>query len=262
MPRTKRRHPFKRAPLNTPGESLVEYYYVELMSKAWLWATIVGILLAFAVFEWVRWFMSALPRPILFTVLALLFAIIGAIKLKRLFQVRRRICLAIEGEKTVAECLDPLKTAGYYVFHDIVETVGRRTFNIDHVLIGPTGVYVIETKARSKPVGRDARVVYDGQNLRVDGSPEDRDPIVQVKALADHVRGLLNEHTDIRPRIRPVVLFPGWFVERKCTDEDVWVLEPKAFTKWIANDGAVLDPSQVKLLAGALALHARPTYAT
>ena len=46
-------------------------------------------------------------------------------------------------------------------------------FNIDHVIIGPAGVYAVETKARRKPEtgkGRsDARVVYDGTKTSISG---------------------------------------------------------------------------------------------
>ena len=42
-------------------------------------------------------------------------------------------------------------------------------FNVDHVVIGPTGVFAVETKARSKPVNgggkQDATVVCHGDHL-------------------------------------------------------------------------------------------------
>ena len=67
------------------------------------------------------------------------------------------------------------------VYHDIP----GNNFNIDHVVVGPNGVFAVETEGRSKPNrGRgqsDATVVYDGRSLtfpdsvktegKLDGSP-------------------------------------------------------------------------------------------
>ncbi|MBU1055794.1 MAG: NERD domain-containing protein [Proteobacteria bacterium] len=36
---------------------------------------------------------------------------------------------------------------GYKVYHDFP----AEKFNIDHIIIGPAGVYAVETKARQKP---------------------------------------------------------------------------------------------------------------
>jgi Nuclease-related domain len=47
------------------------------------------------------------------------------------------------GEEAVARELLPLETSGYRTLHDL--DTGRG--NIDHVVIGPTGVFVLETKA-------------------------------------------------------------------------------------------------------------------
>lgn len=47
------------------------------------------------------------------------------------------------GEEKVGAALGSLETSGYRVLHDIDTGKG----NIDHVVVGPTGVFVIETKA-------------------------------------------------------------------------------------------------------------------
>jgi len=49
----------------------------------------------------------------------------------------------IEGEKAVVEALQELDDS-YYLINDIM--AGRRGGNIDHVLVSPKGVFVIETK--------------------------------------------------------------------------------------------------------------------
>ena len=43
--------------------------------------------------------------------------------------------------------LEDLRAQGYAVFHDIPGD----GFNVDHALIGPAGIFAIETKTRAKP---------------------------------------------------------------------------------------------------------------
>jgi hypothetical protein len=45
--------------------------------------------------------------------------------------------MAKDGEKAVGEFLERFREKGYRIFHDIV----GGDFNIDHVLIGPSGIY-------------------------------------------------------------------------------------------------------------------------
>ena len=41
---------------------------------------------------------------------------------------------------------------GFAVFHDVP---GDKAFNVDHVVIGPQGVFAVETKGRGKPASRE-----------------------------------------------------------------------------------------------------------
>jgi hypothetical protein len=49
-----------------------------------------------------------------------------------------------EGERRTARLLDRLTHDGYVVFHDLA--VPDSTANVDHLVIGPTGVFVIDSK--------------------------------------------------------------------------------------------------------------------
>jgi hypothetical protein len=49
-----------------------------------------------------------------------------------------------EGERRTARLLAPLERHGYQVFHDLA--VPGSAANVDHVVVGPTGVYVIDSK--------------------------------------------------------------------------------------------------------------------
>jgi hypothetical protein len=52
------------------------------------------------------------------------------------------------GERIVAEHLEPLKLQGWRIFHDVPGISNGSSFNLDHIAVGPNGVFAIETKTR------------------------------------------------------------------------------------------------------------------
>jgi Nuclease-related domain len=56
-----------------------------------------------------------------------------------------------EGEELVGGILSGLEAEGWYVTHDV--SLGRG--NVDHVLVGPGGIFAVETKSRKKPISVD-----------------------------------------------------------------------------------------------------------
>ena len=157
----------------------------------------------------------------------------------------RALKLGRDGEKAVGQFLEKLREQGYRVFHDVV----GNGFNIDHVLIGPAGVFTVETKTRSKP-GGDARVVFDGEAIQVAGMEPDRDPVFQARAQASWVRELLSESTGRRFSVRGVIVYPGWYVdESRFRGNSVWVLEPKRLPMFLGQEPARLSQEDIHLAA-------------
>ncbi len=176
-----------------------------------------------------------------------------AIHLWRRFPELRRLRLGIDGEKAVGQYLDELRSMGYAVFHDIQTPRG----NIDHVLVGTGGIFAIETKTISKPTDHDAVISYDGANVRVDGFSPDRDPISQTLALANELSTIVERATQSRPDVRPVVLYPGWYVEKQPKGVKVWVLAPRAFPGFLKHEPGKLTDAQVAGVRSAIDAYAR-----
>ena len=80
--------------------------------------------------------------------LVALGALASLIALKRAFDRReslaRRWTVGARAETAVGGVLNELRNRGFTVMHDIAQ---RREGNIDHLVKGPTGVYLIETKS-------------------------------------------------------------------------------------------------------------------
>lgn len=105
-------------------------------------------------------------------------------KLIKLLKLRRSYRLGYEGEITVGQELTQFMRDGYYVYHDF--PAGK--FNIDHIVVGYSGAFAVETKARSKPTSKDrkadAKVKYDGKCLRFPNGT-DVESLEQAKRQAE-----------------------------------------------------------------------------
>ena len=160
--------------------------------------------------------------------------------------------MARDGEKAVGEFLERFREKGYRVFHDVV----GGNFNIDHLLIGKTGIYTIETKTLSKPIKGKSVIQYDGSQITVNGFTPDRDPVVQAKAQASWVKDLVKDLTGKIYKVQPVVLYPGWFVQQSAGGE-VWVLNPKALPGFLEKNTVSIDESLIPSIATHLSRYVR-----
>jgi hypothetical protein len=244
--------PLKAKPLRLPGES-VDDEIVHLRESALmdhLFVAACVLLLTFM--EWFGYLTNSGRHPLAFTLLAVVTVGYVGPRIWKLKKKIKELKLGRDGEKIVGEQLECLRARGAQVLHD----VPGDGFNLDHVVISTHGIYVIETKTRSKPSPR-SRVVVDGDNLTVAGYAPDRSPIEQVAAAARWLEKTFQQSTGKRFSVRGVVVFPGWFVEQRGPRGDVWVLEPKALPAFIENAPAMIPPSDVALAAFHLSRYVR-----
>lgn len=246
--------PLKAKPMRQPGQSLGERrleLFEDYLLFPMLIATVFGVM---ALMRWMEVRSGVVHSPWLYTGVFVFGLVFFAYRLARVFPVVRNLRQGEAGEKIVGEYLDRLRERGYRVFHDVL----GEGFNVDHILIGPAGVFSIETKTWSKPSRGEPRITFDGQALRVLGAEADRNPIIQARAQAGWLRGLLQESTGRTFKVHPVVLIPGWFIDSSGQrDRSVWVLEPKALPKWLKDDPPNLSVEDVQLAAYHLSRHVR-----
>jgi hypothetical protein len=204
-----------------------------------------------AVMEWVSRLLNARVSPWVWTLLALAAAALAAWRGFRIKPLLSALRQGIRGEREVGRMLEDLRRLGYVVFHDIPAD----GFNVDHAIIGPGGVFAIETKTLSKRKG--ATVVYDGRRVEIDSHTPDRDPVAQAEAVAAFLGDLLGRMTDRRVPVRPVVLYPGWWVSPQPRGCKVWVLNPKNMNGFLKNEPRQLSREDIALFVERLTLHLR-----
>lgn len=180
---------------------------------------------------------------------------LGAIVLTQFLLSRRKLTrimgelwnarLGYSGERAVGECLNSLLADGYQVFHDIP----FENFNIDHVVVGPTGVFAIETKTRRKPKENGRKIAhkipYDGAALHWPRY-RDTESIRQAQANQDTLAKKLSDSTGERVPVQPIVTAPGWWIDDN-NQHRVWALNPKRIRPFILGArGTTLSDSQVR----------------
>lgn len=236
--------PIKDKPLRLPGQSLDEERQGLIEDNVGQPLMLALFFVLLAALEWWRMYMNMKPNPIVFSAAAGLCLLYAAFRIRRVLPKLRRLRQGMEGERVVGQFLERLREQGFHVFHDLVGS----GFNVDHVLIGPAGVFTIETKTWSKPAAGGAQVAFDGEAVRVGAFEPDRNPIVQAKAQASWLKSVLHESTGKAFTVRPVIVFPGWFVVNTSgTFNDIWVLEPKALPAFLGNEPPRLSHEDVKL---------------
>lgn len=129
----------------------------------------------------------------------------------------KRCRLDYDAEVEVGHALAQLASQGYDVFHGFK----KDRFDIDHVLVGPKGVFTIETKGHPRPSPKagteDATVSYNGHVLFFPRGT-DEDTVANAVQQADLLSEWLGDGTGEAISARAVVVIPGWFVKRTTSD--------------------------------------------
>lgn len=251
--------PFRDRLLRPPGESVrvrvqeleetVDKHVVQLAA----WTLVAGLVFALIA-------RSMTPDRMIVSGAVLLamtvpMAMIQGRKLLRAMSRLRRERLGFAGERAVGEEINQLMADGYRVFHDIPMS----GYNVDHVVVGPAGVFAIETKARRKPrlssQSAEYRVKYDGKQLVFPRWTEQRclnQALCQAKGLGT----FLTQSTGDSVSVSPILALPGWFVEAS-VQGGPFVLNPKAIRGVVKACKPSLDPAAIQRVAHQLDQRAR-----
>lgn len=234
--------PFRDDHERAPGESLrlkIEILDEQVMESGF-WLMIAGVMP-------IVLFTLPLPLPSLLVIPVLLIGVqiwFGR-RLWMLIPELRSYRIGFEGERLTAQYLQPLLCQGYHVFHDI--PMGE--YNVDHVVVGPNGVFAIETKARRKRhcAGQDrAKVGYDGKTLQY---PMQKPETWGLDAAKDRAKGLqqwLSSAVGEAVNVQPILSLPGWYIERT-EQRGLPVMNPKSIPNFVAKYGnPPLNDVQVK----------------
>ena len=188
---------------------------------------------------------AVLRQPLLWLIFAIILTILSAISFMRLLHVARRLNLGERGELHVADVLEELRSDGYRPIHDIV----GGGFNVDHVLVGPGGIFAIETKYR----GGKGEITVRNEGVFVGDRLEEKDCLKQARGSAAAIKELIHESCGKREWVNAIVVFVGdWKIRNKWRDTNVRVFTPDRVLDYIRDQQPQLKRNEIELIASHL----------
>jgi Nuclease-related domain len=231
-----RKNPLTRELLRSPGESLrmqVEDLSSEIFFYSMLLFIVPVLMYSIYLSERLNGLKTSFFFVAIFSIITLLFCIY---KLWRMLTLRTNLVLGLDCELAIGQELNQLMLHDCMVYHDFP----AEKFNIDHVVVGPRGVFAVETKGRSKRDKKgtaEATVTFDGEVLKFPSGPE-RKYLDQAKRQASWLSSWLSSATGDSISVQPILALPGWFIERK-KPTDIIVFNgknPDLLLKWCRDD--------------------------
>jgi|GEM_PF-3206943 len=231
---------------NSPAETLIyrrdERLFNDVILSIIAGSLFLGLLLIF----WVNYYFPFKGSMIFASVTCISIATYLFSKAWKNYRAVKLMNVGIKSERDVGHFLQQnIAPLGYRVLNSL----NRNNHDIDHIIVGPTGVYCIETKNLQWMI--ENPVEFDGNLITVNGKELPRkDPIKQSKSAAAEVSAFLQAY-DIQLFVTPVVLLPGRIIHGIQSNQII-VGNMKIFEEYIHSAEPILSAKQVKLFADVL----------
>ncbi|MDO9408999.1 nuclease-related domain-containing protein [Patulibacter sp.] len=153
-----------------------------------------------------------------------------------------------DAERATARALRGLVRAGWFAVHDVPCRLG----NMDHVVIGPAGVFVLETKW----LGGDATVEND--EIRVQRRLDPDSNYVtggvgrRTRSRAVDLGSALAQQSGRRPWVTAVVVIDSRFADGVVDGDRITFVRRDLLADWLAARPQRLAPGEVDQLAAAM----------
>ena len=137
-----------------------------------------------------------------------------------------------EGERRTGRALRRLSDSQWHVWHDLA---GAKGTNIDHVVVGPAGVFLLDSKNYSGEAG-----IEDGE-LTVSWleDPGDgwvcRGMVPKMRAACAELKERIECGSGVRIWVQAVVVLWGRFPERVAQLSDVTFVQGDALVEWLGK---------------------------
>lgn len=158
--------------------------------------------------EWTQRLAGQLPDPRFWTLLSLLVTVYAAFRIFRLRLPLPGITSDFSGDGEVANILRGIRPKGFVTLHDFRGDDRK----IDHVVVGPSGIYAIETKKRSGS----GMIEYGNEEALVfAGRIKDGLPLRHARDSASVVQSRLDEQSPDVYTVKALLVISGnWEIRR------------------------------------------------
>jgi hypothetical protein len=229
----------------------------DSLLETWLFATASSVLAVVATnFEASSWGHGA---TLLSSILNIGIAVLAAaaafyffFRVARLVPMARSCRLNLRGEQVVGQALVEVADSGYRAYHNFP---AGENWTLDHVAVGPQGVFLIETIARNRrrrgAPGHPAHEVHVHKNTLYFPAGTDSRTILQADRNAQWLANYLEKRIGEPVPVTPMVVLPGWCVVYKAPPATrVEVVNPQFMVSHLREQPDTLTDTQ---LGGVLA---------
>ena len=165
--------------------------------------------------------------------------------------------LGLDAEIAIGQELNLLMRDGFWVFHDVK---GDGPFNVDHVVVGPQGLFAVETKGRPKVTRADGeghRVVLRDGRLAFPGWTETK-ALEQARRNAQWLGEWLSSAMGEHVAAVPVLALPGWYIDFSKERSDVGFINGTNSAAYFTKSRAMsLNDRQVQQIRHQLDMRCR-----
>jgi hypothetical protein len=161
------------------------------------------------------------------------------VKAAQLEEEARRWRAGAEGERRVADALRCLPSDQWTVLHDL--PIGDRGANVDHLVIGPGGVFTVNTKHVAGNVWVAERALLVAGNKTA--------YLPKATGEARRVSQLLEVALGKPVRVWPVIAFVDTSITVKSMPTDVTVIDATELVPWLLSCPPPLSHDEVRAIA-------------
>jgi hypothetical protein len=123
-------------------------------------------------------------------------------------------------------------------------------------LVGPGGIFAIETKAYGVFGNGCVGIDQDG-TLKLSNQTAMGDPLCQARRSAESISNILKDRLRRDFEVTPVLIFPGWTLKGAKAETGVVVLNDGMITEFFENRRRLLSDEQITELCSHLDQSAR-----
>jgi Nuclease-related domain len=150
-----------------------------------------------------------------------------------------------DGERQTARALRGLSEGGWCAVHD--KTTGRG--NIDHVAVGPSGVFLLESKNLSGTIQIDARGLTTVFGDAAIDSYTNGHLADWMRGSAARLKERIEDATHLRTWVSAVVVIWGEFPQGRYEHDRVTYVAGDSLREWLESLPVRLDAREVSLIS-------------
>lgn len=154
-----------------------------------------------------------------------------------------------EGERRTAKALRPLERAGWQVVHDVAARYG----NYDHVVVGPAGVFMLDSKNLRGIVEMRDGVPHLLRRMDPDADTRLASIAARARSAAAQLSKEIQQHAGARVWVQAAIVFWSDFPEGVVEDERCVFMHGTKLLAWLQQRPQRMGDADVTRIAAAVA---------